>query len=745
MKRAALIIALLTIFACIGCSSGGNPTAPGEPGVRNPEAGSTHQLWGFYTIEADTLNQTMRVIAARETEFHLNVVGFLEGPGCIGCLSLENFVWTENHVSLDVGFRHPFVGLTEFSGFDVRGIVMFDGSYIFPASNLRTKGPGDGGLSNPDGYTALYSSATDEYLKAEMGSIVPPDATLNGYRRHYHLEARHMFRPIATPQYRKYEIDFPTNGDFLNYFNYAVDASWEYPVQVPATIEDFGINANCWEAYEITTELDGLITSTAGSSAELNIFVNDWQGPDTIESVAVEAPELFTGTEAAVLEGSGLYPEWGGWAKYSVVVSNDKAILDPEEPFRVLISVVDEKSGEDPKDITAYQIYDGEISPNEPPVAVAEVDNDSPSTGTEVHFTGHDSYDPEDGAVSEYHWDLDGDGSYDDSIEPDPPWTYDSEGTYYVDLRVYDSMGAWDALDTTIEINVTGGVEVTLPEYNDKTLHDTADPSKGFRMHLFNSPPGGLVYQWSSGPKLQEAWDFTTYGITDSGYRMYKSNPWAAASCSSPWSGHPCVETATTAAPGNLLYQGVLILDWVYDANLSNNTLRMAGWDGWDELEDPLHIYADYTWADHVSPSSWLIHFPLSIDNTGEYYSGGGGGFLQWADFWAGPCGQANFTSATFNFDVIGQGTVKTDFYTSPEPCILVRHVYTYSIGAGAVILTKDVAWYEWICDDGSTAAFMTTFNNSNNPYGAPNAATRFNTSSPNQVTGQSVIGQRYN
>ena len=48
------------------------------------------------------------------------------------------------------------------TGFDVRGIAIFDGHLLFPASGLRTSDSSfeEGEVLNADGYTALDSTVT---------------------------------------------------------------------------------------------------------------------------------------------------------------------------------------------------------------------------------------------------------------------------------------------------------------------------------------------------------------------------------------------------------------------------------------------------------------------------------------------------------------------------------------------------------------------------------------------------------
>ncbi len=95
---------------------------------------------------------------------------------------------------------------------------------------------------------------------------------------------------------------------------------------------------------------------------------------------------------------------------------------------------------------------------NQPPVAVATANSTSGDIGMTVNFDGSGSSDPNGDALS-YEWDLDADGSFDDSTAVKPSWTYNAAGNYRVSLRVSDGRGG-TATDT-ITIGV-GGPNVTI-------------------------------------------------------------------------------------------------------------------------------------------------------------------------------------------------------------------------------------------------------------------------------------------
>lgn len=93
---------------------------------------------------------------------------------------------------------------------------------------------------------------------------------------------------------------------------------------------------------------------------------------------------------------------------------------------------------------------------NKPPVAKASADKMSAGVGETIIFDGTSSYDPEDGSVSLFAWDMLGSGKYKDAFSPIVPYKFWAPGTYFVDLKVTDSQGLTDTLDVPLAIEITG-------------------------------------------------------------------------------------------------------------------------------------------------------------------------------------------------------------------------------------------------------------------------------------------------
>ncbi|TDV50946.1 PQQ-dependent sugar dehydrogenase [Actinophytocola oryzae] len=89
---------------------------------------------------------------------------------------------------------------------------------------------------------------------------------------------------------------------------------------------------------------------------------------------------------------------------------------------------------------------------NQPPTASATATPQSGPAPLTVRFSGAGSTDPEGGALT-YAWDLDGDGAFDDSTVVNPTYTYVSQASVPVRLRVTDPAG----LSATTTVTVTIG------------------------------------------------------------------------------------------------------------------------------------------------------------------------------------------------------------------------------------------------------------------------------------------------
>ncbi len=315
----ATIFLFVLVFAMSGCSTNRlqDPATP-EDATGAISSNTPRQLWGIYQFTVDKSNETLETVPVRSSSVHLNALGFLEPPPLV-LLTIDNLQFNGNMIEVDVGLRHPFLGMTQFSGFDVCGILISDGSTGgFNDAALVYPSAGDFRLLNSDGYTRWWNPLefpvnTGDIFCYVDGLLGTPDsiagytATLNGYK--YFCDSlnadddlfnvdpmeRGLFSP-GVKNVRHYSIAM---GDEGLSFNYAVDASWQFPDgdspwEAP---DDFPPQANRPEAWFIDAEIaenslwnDG---EESGGHLLMNITAYDWYG-STQSLLSIESPGNFT-------------------------------------------------------------------------------------------------------------------------------------------------------------------------------------------------------------------------------------------------------------------------------------------------------------------------------------------------------------------------------------------------------------------------------------------------------------------
>jgi hypothetical protein len=341
---------LIVLLIALGCS-GGSPVSPGnslaiDPGKTLTSIGNNHVLWGMWDISIDPATMTAQATPLRGVEFTCNVTQFMQKP-----ISPVNMIQlsigsgsdpSSGYFEVLVTLKHPFPGLNQYGGFDVRGIFMSDGSVsgTYDSTVLRA-GADDSHLINADGYTRFWNypefTSYNSIFGFTSGKLGPPNhpmSTVNPYK--YFADgldkdspvtsidpsSRGMFKTTPGANTRQYDIQFKMNsGNTVFDFQYAVDASWDQPdpsfaPEYPQ--EAFSASANCQEAFAISVSDAG---STAfyvsptenGGELVLGVEVYDWQAmtkgasvPDEISAIWVESPVL--GSPINLLDSAIILP-----------------------------------------------------------------------------------------------------------------------------------------------------------------------------------------------------------------------------------------------------------------------------------------------------------------------------------------------------------------------------------------------------------------------------------------------------
>ena len=111
----------------------------------HPADFSSHRvLLGLWQMVASPIEGTLEIAELRDSANHLNVLFFLEPPLLVNLTLESKPVFADGKLDVDIGLRHPFLGMTQFTGFDVCGALITNGSMSgFEDPDIVIAGPGD--------------------------------------------------------------------------------------------------------------------------------------------------------------------------------------------------------------------------------------------------------------------------------------------------------------------------------------------------------------------------------------------------------------------------------------------------------------------------------------------------------------------------------------------------------------------------------------------------------------------------
>ena len=283
IMKLSIFSVIAFIFLLVGCSSELGPTMPSDAstqiftGIQPDPSDHNRHLWAYGLIKVNDDHTQWDWVPLRQLEFHLNALNLLENAQCQNCVSIQKVTKLGNGlVDVDVQIKHPFPGLLKYTGFDVKGIVMFKGSlslwatwdpksfqdYYPVAKDHPELQPfrfnlsfiGDWELLNEDGFSYRWSPTYISGQSAPMFNYVQgkfssglPNSNINAYKSFFSTEERHMFLPGQAVT-MTYHIQTQPGGMTMGY---AVEACWEPPTVNPVTnpATDFPITANQSEPY----------------------------------------------------------------------------------------------------------------------------------------------------------------------------------------------------------------------------------------------------------------------------------------------------------------------------------------------------------------------------------------------------------------------------------------------------------------------------------------------------------------
>src|SRR3989344_2385295 len=364
-----LVLAVFLLTVTISCSGGSgetsNPVTPPEPdeALNGASTDSSHYLLSFQFVRIDPETNDFEVTSGRQVSVHFNALKFLEQNPCADCVKILKIKDSGFGTKLvDIEITHPFAS-PSLTVFDVRGIVIFRGSGVFPSLglNLSDSSLYDSQLVGADGFTSLYCPGTElldptglqSYVKGKFATNQPPNAKVNGYKRFMTngpANTRSAFY-AGDKIVKTYEMILQ-GSPFV--FGYAVDMSWAKPTKEPVTdpMTDFPPEANCPEPRRIIAYGNGYGLTDEGGETTLIIDVFDYQGKDSHFAPIIECPDLFDGT----LTMSFVY-EVDTFTQYETLVQNEKLASDGS--YKCLIRVEDKANKTAPAwlDLSAYLVH----------------------------------------------------------------------------------------------------------------------------------------------------------------------------------------------------------------------------------------------------------------------------------------------------------------------------------------------------------------------------------------------------
>lgn len=247
---ALLIVLAMTASVLMSCA-GGNSISPDldtTADKRINASASPTNLWGLYEISIDTETMEVTSVPLRTPQYNTNVVTFLNNKPANLSFKMNGVTPGPGYsdVNLDVSITHPIAGQAGFRGYDVRGILIGNGSSTLPYdTTLKYPKIGtDQILINADGYTRWFnpgeftSPGLFGYLKGIYASNFTPTSNINGYK--YFADnllagadlwsfllstADNGVFGSGVKNTRNYQIRFPSSTGIK--FAYAVVAGWK--------------------------------------------------------------------------------------------------------------------------------------------------------------------------------------------------------------------------------------------------------------------------------------------------------------------------------------------------------------------------------------------------------------------------------------------------------------------------------------------------------------------------------------
>ena len=360
MRKIPTLLTILIIVTVTSCSGGGSPVEPtSTPDITTASSSTNsgqHCLLGYWDVFVDAERSSFEIIPLRDPQMHFNIVQPVEHTWKDSYFTVEDMKVEDDSLYVLIGLKHPYPHNIQYTAFDVRAIFISQADYTFPETDANIAyGDDVPRMLNPDGYTRLFNPVQFPeglphlltYTRGELALGYNLTSTVNPYLAFCMNSQRRGFYPWSI-EYREMYLHLPHRQLHIGY---ALDASW---AQVTGPIIDpenqFPPEANSPEPYQMEFITDRELEPIVDSNSLLGLVVYDREGPDSLESVEIEAPDLFSGTRRLNLAadlGDSMYG-------YIGTIENELGADYGEYP--VLAKIVDKTADPNLGTLEAFQL-----------------------------------------------------------------------------------------------------------------------------------------------------------------------------------------------------------------------------------------------------------------------------------------------------------------------------------------------------------------------------------------------------
>jgi hypothetical protein len=581
----------IILVAIVGCSSSNSrlpQSSPIDPGlggnISQSESVSPEShtgLCGYYDLYFDFENGTVEVVRDRSAEFTLNLTNiFNQVMGSLK-IKLHDLDIQPSYVDIDfdMSITHPFPGNPDFNAYDLRGIIMGNGSgemmldvdlkYPIKGVDLTMMddpeyGGDDLPGGGPDGYSRWYN-ATEftgdvpifSYTDGQYGTPgFNGTGTVNPYKYFatglqpsedlwYWLvdnDSTHGVFSQSSTCDRNYYLRFPTPQPGI-YLGYAVVANWSgtgtqnHPSNTPEAV-------GC--KVDDSSDLYWSSPNIYGGNLILDVSIFDWKAqPDKIfiESTVLDTWHEFDGAEMQAVSGSDFVSTYHVEIPAETIDSsagNEFWVITEFDDYTYNTGSVPNLANGDP--LMAFFRYDLAVGPGgqtELPICSVDVVTPMPICGFAplmVEFDASGSYDPDGGAIVSYEWDFDNDGifgdAFDSGTDSNPVKGFLLPNLDQVCVRITDDDGESSECCVNVAINAEGPKNIHLRD--DALAMDIALEPDGDLVVLYDDAEVWRYYEASGYNHALADYIFTATVV-----------PWTSA-------GRPCDAYIDVSDDGNI-------------------------------------------------------------------------------------------------------------------------------------------------------------------------------------------------